>query len=297
MAVNEIMNHYVKTFEANAIHLVQQRYSKLRRTVTEKSPGATEKHSFRTVDARGAMVDRANVGANAGKRPATNYADTVFNDRVALSTPKNTADSFSKPDLKRMLEDPQSEIYRAMVPQVGRTFDDVIVAAFHANALDSAGNATAFGATGTTPTLGGAGQAFDFAMVAAMLEAFNTDEVDPDEEKFFIIPPAAVTNILNEPKGTSVDYVNARAVMSGTAVQGWMGFTWIMSNRLQHPVAGQTYCQAYTRDAMGLLVLQDIQTEIGKDPSKQFDTTIQLDIDIGSVRIQEKKAKRLHILE
>jgi hypothetical protein len=296
MAVNEIMNHFVRTFEASAIHLVQQRYSKFRSRVTEKSK-TTEQHSFRTVSARGAMVDRANVGANAGKRPATNFADTVFNDRVALSTPKNTADSFAKCDVRRMLEDPQSEIYQAMVPQVGRTFDDVIAAAFHANALDTAGNVTAFGATGTTPTLGGAGIPWSFDLVALLLQAYNTDDVDPDEQKFLAIPPAVVTAILNEPKGTSADYVNARALMSGTVVDGWMGFSWIMSNRLNHPVAGDTYCQAWTRDAMGLLVLQDIQTEIGKDPGTQFDTIIQLDIDIGAVRIQEAKAKRIRITE
>lgn len=297
MAVNEIMNHFVKTFESNAIHLVQQRYSKFRSRVTEKSPGATDKHSFRVVDARGAMTDRANVGANAGKRPATNYADTVYNDRVVVSTPKNTADSFSRPDMKRMLEDPQSEIYKAMVPQVGRTYDDVINTAFFAAAQDTAGNNTAFGATGTTPTVGGAAIAFSLSLVADLLEAYNTDEVDPDEEKFLAISPAAVTAMLLEPKATSVDYVNARALMSGRIIDGYMGFTWIMSNRLTHPVAGQTYCPSWTRDSMGLLVLQDIVTDIGQDPSKQFDTTVQLSIDIGAVRIQEKKVKRIHFLE
>lgn len=297
MAVNEIMNHYVKTFEANAIHLVQQKYSKFRSKVTEKSPGATEKHSFRVVDARGAMSDRSNVGANAGKRPATNYSDTVFNDRVCLSTPKNTADSFSKPDMKRMLEDPQSEIYKAMVPQVGRTFDDVINTAFFASALDSAGNSTAFGATGTTPTVGGAANAFDLQDVVDLLQAFNSDDVDPDEEKFFAVSPAAISKLLVEPKATSVDYVNAKALMGGMVVQGWMGFTWIMSNRLTIPATTQRYLPAWTRDSMGLLVLSDINVEIGKDPSKQFDTTVQIDIDIGAVRIQEKKVKRVHILE
>jgi hypothetical protein len=297
MAVNEVMNHFVKTFESNAIHLVQQKFSKFRSRVTEKSPGATSSHSFRVVDVRGAMTDRANVGANAGKRPNTNFSDTVYNDRVVVSTPKNTADSFSKPDIKRMLEDPKSEIYRAMVPQVGRTFDDVINTAFFANALDTIGTANAFGAVGTTPTVGGAAIAFSLSLVADLLEGFNTDEVDPDEEKFLAVSPAAVTAMLLEPKATSVDYVNARALMSGKVVDGYMGFTWIMSNRLTHPVAGQTYCPAWTRDSMGLLVLQDIVTDIGESPTQQFDTIIQLSIDIGATRIQDKKVKRIHFLE
>jgi hypothetical protein len=250
------------------------------------------------VDARGSMTARtaANLGTNTGKRPATNYSDTVYNDRVCISAPYNTADSFSKPDMRRMLEDPQSEIYKAMVPQVARTFDDIINTAFFAAALDTLGNSTAFGATGTSPTVGGATTAFSLAGVLTLLEAFNTDEIDPDEQKFLSVPPAAVTVILNETKATSIDYVNAKALMSGQIVDGWAGFSWVMSNRLTHPTAAsQTYCPAWTRDAMGLLVLSDINTNIGQDPSKQFDTTIQLDIDIGAVRIQEKKVKRIHM--
>jgi hypothetical protein len=296
-ATDELAQHFIKTFEATAIHLVQQKLSKFRSRVTEKNPGPTEKHSFRTVAARGAMTDRTNLGLVAGKRPATNYADTVFHERVAVSTPKNTADSFSKPDMRRMLENPQSEIYKAMLPQVGRTFDDVIVAAFHAAALDTAGNSTAFGATGTTPTLGGAGQAWSWDLLAACLQAYNTDDVDEDEEKFIAVPPAVVTAILNDPKATSVDFVNAKALQSGKLQDSWMGFTWLMSNRLNHPVAGDTYIQAWTRDALGLLVLGDVAFEYGKNPAAQFDTTIQLDIDIGAVRIQEEKAKRIRITE
>jgi hypothetical protein len=294
MAVNEVMNHFVKTFEANAIHLVQQKFSKFRSRVMEKNPGPTEKHAFRVVGARGDMVARVGtVGANAGKRTATVFTDTVFNDRVAVAQTYSTADSFSKPDVRRMLEDPQSEIYKAMVPQVGRMFDDIINTAFFASANDSAGNANAWGGT----TIGGAAEAFDIADVIALLEAFNADDVDPDEEKFLSISPDGVSKLLAEPKATSVDYVNARALMSGTVVPGWLGFTWIMSNRLTIPATTQRYYPAWTRDSMGLLVLSDLEFEMGKDPSLSFDTIMQLSVDIGAVRIQDKKVKRIHVLE
>jgi capsid protein len=298
MAQNELGTHFVKTFESNAIHLVQQKFSKQRRTVTEKNPGPSEKHSFRVVDARGAMVDRANLGANAGKRPATNYADTVFNDRMAFSTPKNTADSFSKPDMRRMLEDPQSEIYRAMLPQVGRTYDDVINTAIHAVAVDTLANNYAFGAGAANHTVGGAAVAFDpFNHVNTLLRYFNAEEVDPDEEKFITVTPFAVEKILAEAKATSADYVNAGALLAGKVQRGWMGFTWIMTTRCTSPAGLERYYAAYTRDAVGLLILGDVALDYGKDASKQFDTTIQLDIDIGAVRIQDKKCKRIHVLE
>lgn len=297
MAVNEIQNHFVKTFESNVIHLVQQKTSKLRRTVTEKNPGPTEKHSFRVVSARGAMTDRANVGAAAGKRTATPYSDTVFNDRVCGTTRKGTADSFSRAEVMRMIEDPQSVMTTAMAAQVGRTFDDVIIAALFANALDNIGTVNAHPAANQ---LGGAAVAPSFDLVRGVRERIGESEIDESEECFFVVTPNFISALLNDAKATSFDYANAKALMSGTVVQGWMGFTWIPHNRLYKPVVGppaQVHAAAYTKDAMGLLVLDDIHAEIDKDPGAWFDTTVMVECDIGAVRIQDDKVFRIHYLE
>lgn len=297
MAVNELQNHFIKTFEANVIHLVQQKTSKLRRTVTEKRPGPTEKHSFRVVDARGAMTTRANIGANAGKRTNTPYADTVYNDRVVGTARKGTADSFSRGEIQRLLEDPQSIMTTAMAAQVGREFDDVIIAALFANALDNLGTVNAHPAA---MQIGGAAIAPSFALVRQAREVMLEKEVDPSEEVFFVVSPNFVATLLDDPKATSFDYANAKALMAGELVQGWMGFTWITSNRLTKPVAGppaQVYCAAYTKDAIGLLVLEDLHAEVGKDAGQWFDTTVMVECDIGAVRIQDSKVLRIHILE
>lgn len=297
MAVNEFTNAFVKTFETNLIELAQQKTSKLRRTVTEKSPGPTEKHSFRTTDARGAMTERTNIGTVAGKRPATPYADTSFNDRACFSKHYGTADSFSKAEVLRSCCDPQSAITRAFAGQVGRTFDDVIIAALFANAPDSAGNANNHPAASQ---LGGAAIAPSFSLVKQAKEVILENDVDPDEEFFFVVSPNFVMTLLDDAKATSYDYANAKALMAGNIVQGWMGFTWIVTNRLTKAFVGppaQIYGAAYSRDAVGLLVLQDVHAEIGKDPGQWFDTTVQVEIDIGAVRIQDKKCFRIHYLE
>lgn len=297
MAVNEISTHFVKTFEANVIHLLQQKTSKLRRTVTEKHPGPSEKHSFRVVDARGTMQDRVNVGANAGKRAPTPYSDTVYNDRVCGSTRKGTADSFSRAEAQRMIEEPQSVVTTAMAAQVGRTFDDVIIAALFANALDTLGTINAHPAA---MQIGGAAEAPSFALVRKARRVMLEKEIDPSEEIFFVVSPGFISVLLDDPKATSFDYANAKALMAGEIVQGWMGFTWITTNRLTKPVAGpppQVYGAAYTRDAIGLLVLEDLHVETGKDAGSWFDTTIQIECDIGAVRIQDNKVLRVHYLD
>ena len=297
MAVNEIMNHEVKTFESDVIHLAQQKYSKLRRTVTEKSPGASASHAFRVVGAGPAMASRANVGANAGKRTATSFDNTVYNDRVAIPTHYGKADSYSQAEAKRMLTDPASVLRQKHAAMVGRTFDDVIIAALFASAADSAGNGNAHPAASQ---IGGAAIAPSVALVRECNEVILEKDVDPDEEKFFLVSPNFVNELLDDPKCSSADYAAGRALQAGGIVQGWMGFTWIVTNRLTKAVVGppaQVYGAAYTKDAMGLLVISDAQTDVGKDPGTWFDTVIQTTVDLGAVRIQDEKVIRVHYLE
>jgi hypothetical protein len=297
MAVNEIQNHFIKTFESDVIHLAQQKYSKLRRTVSEKSPGATSSHAFRVIGAGPAMAARSNVGANAGKRTATSFDNTVYNDRVAIPAHYGKADSFSRAEALRMITDPTSELRTKHAAMVGRTFDDVIIAALFASAADSAGNANAHPAANQ---LGGAAIAPSVALVREVNEAMLEKDIDPDEEKFFLVTPNFVNELLDDPKATSQDYANGKALMAGGLVQGWMGFSWIVTNRLEKAVVGppaQIYGAAYTKDAMGLLVLSDAVTEADKDPGTWFDTVVQTTVDIGAVRIQDEKVFRVHYLE
>jgi hypothetical protein len=207
MAANDIANHFIKTFESNVIHLVQQGKSKLRQTVTEKSPGASEKHAFRVVGKGGALTARANVGLVAGKRPVTSFEDTVYNDRVATPQPYAKADSYSQAEVLRMITDPESVLAKKHAAMVGRTFDDVIITALFGNAPDSAGGANAHPAANQ---LGGAAIAPSFALVKSVREAALEKEIDPDEEMFFVVSPNFAMALLDDAKATSFDYANPR---------------------------------------------------------------------------------------
>lgn len=296
--MTEVGSHFVKTFESNSIYLSQQKLSKFRSRVTMKTPGPTEKHSFRTVAPReGAVNDRASVGLNAGKRPATVFEDTIYGERVVTSTPRDTADSFSKPDLNRMLENTQSVLYTQMVPQMNRKFDAVVLDAMYGEARDTKDGTYAFGATGTTPTIGTGAEILTLDNVLSGLEAFGLDDVDDDEEKFIMVSPKAVSALLKEPKYTSVDYANAKALQGGKLVESWCGFTWMKANFLTGAEAGRKYYPMWTRDAVGVLLLQDIQFQSGPSPMNKFDTIVMLDMDFGAVRIQDEKVKRLHCSE
>jgi hypothetical protein len=82
-------------------------------------------------------------------------------------------------------------------------------------------------------------------------------------------------------------------------VQGWMGFTWIVSNRLTDPAptSSQRYALAYTKDAIGLVVAKEPFVKIAEDPGASFATTVYLGVDLGAVRVQDEKMLRVHYLE
>jgi hypothetical protein len=295
--INEISTQYIKTFDANLIQLVQQKTSKLRRTVNGTATG-TSAHSFRVMSPRSGAMSTKTGGTNASKRTATPYADSVFNDRVAIPSAKHTADSYEWDDVIKMLTNPESALTTSMASQVGRTFDDIIIAAATATAVDSLGTSGL-----TLPAaqqIGGATTAPDFALVKKVRREVLRKDIDADEEIFFVVSPDFITALMDETKYGSRDYVNAQALIDGKAVERWMGFTWIMSNRLTTPVAGppaQRYALAYTKDAIGLLTTKEPFTEVAKDPGQSFSTTVYTAFEAGAVRVQDDKMFRVHYLE
>jgi hypothetical protein len=296
VAANEISQLQIQKFAQDIIHLSQQKKSKLRMCVTEQFDVAN-KFTFKVTSARGAMTARANVGVVAGKRTATAWVDQVYNNRVVLPAPYYAADSFSSyDDVKRMIESPQAILTKAMAAQVGRQFDDIIIASFFAAALDNLGNSNAHPAASQ---IGGATTAPSLDLLVDARELLAENEVDPDEEKYFVCSPNFISALIENTKVASRDYAAMQALQTGK-IDTFMGFKFIESNRLTNPVSGppdQVYGCAFTKDSIGLAVNTDGIVDIAKDPGLSFDTTVQVQIDAGAVRIQDAKCIRVHYLE
>jgi hypothetical protein len=302
MAVNDISQAYIRTYEANLIHLVQQRASKLRNTVTIRGTDSAD-HQFQVMSkqADGDMKDGGGtVGGNLTNGATWDAMNTVLgahtqNNRVATPAPKYVANAFKWTDLTRTLIDPQSALLKAQAMLLGRQIDKIIHTAALGTAADSLGTAGLTLPAGQQ--LGSATDAPAFALVTEIIEAMLEKDIDPDEEKFLVVSPNFVVNLLNDAKATSVDYVNGKALMAGGIVQGWMGFTWICLNGLTSPAGLEKYGLAYTRDAIGLKINTDITTTVDRIPEKQNSILVQSSMDLGAVRIQDEKVFRVHYLE
>lgn len=295
MAVNEISQHFITKFATDTIHLAQQTKSKLRATVTEQFDVAN-KFIFKTAAARGAMTQRANLGVNAGKRTATAFVDQVWNNRVVTPLEYVAADSFRAADAKRKIESPRLDLAKAFAAQVGRQWDDIIIAAFFANAPDDLGTANAHPAANQ---IGGAAIAPSLALIKTAREILAENEIDPDEERYFVCSPNYITALLNDTAIGSSDYNTVKALVEGK-VEKFMGFRFIESNRLTSPGGAgpyQRYAAAYTKSSMGLAVNTELEVDVGPAAHLSFDTVVQVRIDAGATRVQDAQMVRVHYLE
>ena len=137
-----------------------------------------------------------------------------------------------------------STIYaKAVAMTMGREQDDILFAEF-ANT------------TTTAVVAGGAG--LTFAKVLEARETLNLARV-PRKGRVFVISSAQETDFLsmvtttgNHPITTSSDFLSDAPLVSGEVPLRWMGFEWVLSDRLAEESAGVRQCYAYHKEAIGL---------------------------------------------
>ena len=232
-------------------------------------------------------------------------------------------------DQLKVLINPESEYAIAGRNAFGRIMDDVIIAGMLGSAFAGPDGATGItipstggplttgqyvartaltndlttqnGPTGTTTD----GSALSVQRLRLIKFLFDSQDVDPDEERFILVSPAALKALLFYTEVTSADYNVVKALCEG-AIDSFMGFKFIMSNRI--PMAGVasalgvTYPAiggisnandrlliAWARQGVGFALQEDVLTEIAKRPDMTFATQIYMEMVMGSTRIEEAK--------
>lgn len=274
---------YVKTFETFVRHLAQQTEARLRPYVTEKTVAGST-HNWGRMGAQ-------SMGAKGGARAATPATDSVWTNRVSLVATYHGGDTTEQEDINQLLIDPSSNIAQALGAAARRQTDDIIIAAATADALDEAGGANVFPAG---QTFGDYTTELDFNAITAINEMFLIKDIDPSMPKLAIIGTKQARKILHIVQATNRDYVGqAMALVNGGFVKDWMGFTWIVSNRLLTYTAGtQIDCLFFTKQAIGLQVSKDIWARVAEDPSISFAWRIYTALSMGAVRVEDEHIVR-----
>lgn len=285
---------YIETFENNVRQLAQQTRSRLRDTVMEVNR-QSETHNWDRLDASSA---RLKPGARAVSPSGGDGSGAVGSTDGLTWTRRNTVirtfdtgEVIEPEDIVEMLIDPKSASTRNLVMNMNRAVDDLIIDRAISPANDGQG--------GTVPlpaaqVVGDGTGIITLDVVLSVAEIFDRNDVDPDERRVFVIGPIQKHGLMRLLEVTSHDFQDSRALATGY-MPNWMGFDWIVSNRLNIPSAGEIDCLAYTEYALGLHVAGDIRARVAERPDMSFAWQIYLMLNMDTVRVEDEKMIRVHL--
>jgi hypothetical protein len=270
----------VKQFGANVEFLVQQKGSRVRPAVRVETGIVGEDAYYDQLAPTTAVLK------------TTRNADTPLvksdNRRRRVSMlDYEWADLIDKEDKLKMIIDPQNSYAVNAAWALGRAMDDLLIAAF---------NGTAYtGKTGSTAVTLPASQQIAVAATGLTIdklreakEILDLADVDPDEPRFILVSPKQITDLLETTDVTSADYNTIRTLVQGQ-IDTFLGFKFIMSNRLPLDGSGDRLCFAWAMNGMLLAVAQDLMARIDERADKSYAVQVYACMGIGATRMQEDK--------
>ena len=283
----QITTAFVEQYKSNVFHLAQQKGSKLRDAVrTESVVGKS--HFFERIGST-AAVKRTSRHAD------TPRVDTPHSRRKVTMDDYDWADLIDDSDKVRLLISPQSEYAKAGAYAMGRTMDDVIIAAATGNAFGGvsggnsiplpAGQKIAHGLTGLT-----------IAKLISAKEKLDAANVDPDEARTIVCSAKQISDLLGTTQITSADFNSVKALVQGD-IDTFMGFKFIRSERLGLDGNNNRQVLAFTNTSMGLALGKDIQTKISERADKNYSTQVYLCMTIGATRVEDEKVVEIACTE
>lgn len=283
-------NVYAQAYARNIMQLAQQKYSKLMPIVYVK-PNVNGKVFYQD------QIGKWSMDVKSGRNVQTPNNDPNLSRRMATMVDYHDARLLDRGDELRMLSDPRSAYTIAAAQSLARKIDNVIAAQTLGTAY--------YGETGTSSiTLGtdaisgishiaGTAASLTLARVTAAKKILDQEDVEM-EDRFFVVNPEALEDLLNVEQATSSDYNAVKALVRGE-LDTWMGFKWIVSNQL--PVSGTvTTCFAMQRYgvAMAMSAAPLVRTDERNDLS--YSWQVYYELNIGAVRLEEARVVKVDVL-
>lgn len=284
----QITTAFVEQYAANVQHLSQQMGSRLRGAVR-----------YETVNGKNAFFEQ--IGSTQAQLVSSRHADTPRMDtpharrRVSLGD-YVWADMIDDEDRIRMLIDPASDYAKAAAMAMGRTVDEVLIAAMTGTAYTgvAGGTSTIYDTNNTVvvttrdPGVSSANLGLNVAKLIAAKQILDANDVDPDMPRHIIVPARQISSLLNSTKVTSADYASVKALVEGK-VDTFMGFNFHRTQLVGTDASSYDKCVFWAQDGMMLAVGAEQHTSIAKRPDKNDATQVLVKQSIGATRMEEKK--------
>jgi len=271
------------------MQLAQQKYSKLSGIVYVK-PNVSGKVFYQD------QIGKWSMETKASRNVQTPNNDPNLQRRMATMVDYHDARLLDRGDELRMLSDPRSAYTIAAAQSLARKIDNVI-------ALAAVGTAN-YGETGSsTVTLGtdlvsgvshiaGTPATLTFARVTLTKRIFDLEEVEM-EDRFFVVDPYGLEQLLGTDQATSSDYNAIKALVRGE-IDTWMGFKWIVSNQLS---TSGTTTTAFALQRYGVCMAMSAAPVVRTDERTDLSYSWQVyyELNIGSVRLEEARVVKVDV--
>lgn len=284
----QIPTAFVEQYKANVQHLTQQKGSKLRKAVRVES-----------VTGKNAYFEQ--LGAVSAQKRTSRHADTPRMDtpharrRVSLED-YEWADLIDNEDQYRMLIDPTSPYAEAAAMAMGRSIDDVIVAAADGTAYTGVDGSTSTSFDTNMivdvqvvwPGVSAADTGLNVAKLIAASKLLGQNDVDPDDDKFLVVNARQISSLLKDEKLSSHDYNVVKPLVEGQ-VSKYMGFTIIPSNRIGVDSNADDKVLFWAKGGILLGLGSDIKTRISERDDKGYAKQVFAAMTIGATRMEEAR--------
>lgn len=306
---SQIETWRVQQFAANVLHTSQQKGSRLAPLVRKE----TFKGKAEFFDRLGQATAQKKTGRNTD----TPNLDIAHSRRMLVTAMYEWATLVDRKDKLQNIHSPESEYAIAARNALGRSMDDILLAAAFA--------AASTGESGSSSTTLGNAQkvaavkssALDYLNIAAIRKAkFKFDAAEVEGQRYITYRGADLEALLATTEITSADYNNVRALVRGEIME-FLGFQFIHSER--NPLA-TTYDDdtfkwdsttglyssggtavaatdvalcAFVGDGLILGMNEGIVAKIEPRADKSYDNQVYTSMDLGGVRMEEVKVVQI----
>lgn len=299
----QITTAFVKQFSSNVFHLSQQKGSRLAPTVRNEMQ--------KGVSAFYERLGKTNAVQKTVRHGDTPLVNSEHSRRMVTMVDYEWADLIDDQDKIRTLISPESIYAQAAMWALGRTKDDLIIAAAVGTAYSGADGTTTVAMPNSQKIgmVNSAGNAVDKLNVKGLRwvnSKFGVNEVD-EEERYLVCSQVQLDNLLAATEVTSADYNSVKALVDGK-VDTFMGFKFIRSQRLlaQSGTLAYSYTDgsvgsgsgdadgherafAYVKSGLLLATGMEIKSRIDERADKSYATQVYAAMSAGATRLEEEK--------
>ena len=276
---SQITTAFVQQYSANIQMLSQQKGSLLRNTVDSET--IVGKNAFFE------QVGQAVAQKRTTRHAATPQIDTPHSRRRVSMVDYEYADLIDKQDQVRTLIDPTSSYAQAAAFALGRSMDDEIISAVSGNAFSGETGSTTVALPSAQKITESGTDGLTLAKLRSAKEKFDSASVDPSIQRYLVVGPKQISDLLNTTQVTSSDFNTVKALANGE-INSFLGFNFITSNRLSI-ASSKRLCLAFAMDGVKLALGQDIMTRIDERSDKGYATQVYVCMTMGATRMEEEK--------